>query len=53
MRITIYATVPEHDLNMFNGELSESIRARLGEVFDDDANPITLHTLGIDIEDED
>lgn len=51
-RIAIYATLPDADLDAFRGDLEASIRARLGEVYDDDANPVVLHTLGIDVEDE-
>jgi hypothetical protein len=52
-RVAIYATIPDADLDAFAGDLEASIRARLGEVFDDNADPVTLHTLGIDVEDDD
>ena len=51
-RICIFATLPDADLAAFNGDIEASIRARLGEVYDDDANPVVLHTLGVDVEEE-
>jgi len=52
-RINVYMTIDDNDLDAFNGDLEASLKARLGEVFDDDANPVFPHFFGIDVEDED
>jgi hypothetical protein len=41
LRLAIYATVDEADLDAFDGDLTTSIGARLGEVFGDDGSLLT------------
>ena len=56
-RVAIFCTVDDEVLASDDvggvGGLEDSLRARLGEVFDDNGNPIdTFRMVGIDVDDD-